>query len=212
MRQGDQICITGNCWIAPFLYNKPIGGFIYQQHKKVIPRPPEDLMLVRGGVTVAQNTVTTRAIYREALIKAFGSVDKAPIPNKEFLNALTAKETPDRDPFIQRDYIYRNEVTGQSVANLVLMECEDMLNPDLPLYPNPTRDCAHMCPFNGPCVSLDDGSDYQTELDLISEPRQVVYDEWRKFIKYPEGTEAPVIDFEQIAQGQFAMETYDDIG
>jgi hypothetical protein len=41
-----------------------------------------------------------------------------------------------------------------------------MLNPDLPLYPNPTRQCPYMCSFLAPCVTMDDGGDWEHELDL----------------------------------------------
>jgi len=48
------------------------------------------------------------------------------------------------------------------------MELEDITNPNLPLYPNPTKDCEYMCPMQAACVALDDGSDWEGTLGTYS--------------------------------------------
>ena len=60
-----------------------------------------------------------------------------------------------------------------------------MLNPDLPLYPNPDRTCQFMCSFNSACVSLDDGSDWESELEMNFQQRERNYDSWRKKVHWP---------------------------
>ncbi len=61
-----------------------------------------------------------------------------------------------------------------------------MINPDLPLYPNPTRDCSHMCSFLNPCVAFDDGSDYQQLLASRFVERDGPWDSyWRKRMPDP---------------------------
>lgn len=75
------------------------------------------------------------------------------------------------------------------------MQAIDMLDPLLPLYPNPTRQCSHLCSFNSPCVSMDDGSDYEYELELGYEYKPGEYDGWRVNLPHPEELNSiPAID------------------
>jgi hypothetical protein len=80
------------------------------------------------------------------------------------MNTLMKSETQDKDRYIVRDKIHRNPEQCYHEAQKILLELEDMLNPDLPLYPNPTRDCSRMCSFLTPCVNMDDGSDWEALL------------------------------------------------
>lgn len=170
-------------WAGPYIYGREMGGFIYQQHRKTIPRAPTKL--VRGGVSIAQNMSTSRLLYKQTLEEVYGTVESAPRENIDYLNGLTLREHPDYDDYIRRDKINRNSASAEAEGTKILLELEDMLNPDLPLYPNPDRDCAVMCSFHSPCVSLDDGSDWRYELDNTMEPRPNSYDPWRSYIKYP---------------------------
>jgi hypothetical protein len=60
-----------------------------------------------------------------------------------------------------------------------------MLNPELPLYPNPTRDCMWDCSFRSVCLAMDDGSDWQFILNSEFAVRNEE-DPWRKRIKWPD--------------------------
>jgi hypothetical protein len=95
-------------------------------------------------------------------------------------------EGPDGDKFITRDFIARNEHTLQAEGVKILMEIEDMLNPDLPLYPNPTRECAqYRCDFLDACVSLDDGSDWESILNEEFKPqKENRADQWRQLLRH----------------------------
>lgn len=170
-------------WGASNIYNKPVAGVIYQQHKKDLPHPPT--VLVRGGVSVAQNMNTTHRLYRQTLIDVYGEVKAAPKANIDYLNGLVAAETEHADKFIRRDILHRNKYNAQSEAQKILLETADMLDPDLAMYPNPTRDCAHMCSFLSPCVSMDDGSDWKFELESETMPRPDSYDAWREGLPDP---------------------------
>lgn len=170
-------------WAAPHIYDKPIGGFIYQQHLKSTPNPGR--LLKNGSVSLAQDQLTTHFMYRKTLIDVYGDVEKAPLANIQFLNQLAQSEGPDFDKFVRIDRIHRNDRSAQSEGAKIIMEIEDMLNPDLPLYPNPTRDCATMCSLLSPCTSLDDGSDWKHELALMTEQRESSYDKWRDKLVWP---------------------------
>ena len=183
-------------WAMPHLYvGKEVGGFYYQQHRKQTPNPGR--ILKNGQVSVAKDQMTSRLLYRQTLIDVYGSVELSGEGHQELLNVLGSQEDEWSDAFVRIDKVYRNERAAQSEGVKIVMELEDMLNPDLPLYPNPTRDCAAFCPFHSPCVALDDGSDYKHILSTLMENRESVYDSWRKKIKWPSGAET-VEDVEKV--------------
>lgn len=169
--------VSAYMWGADAAYTIPVAGVIYQQHKKSLPHGGR--ILQNGSVSTAQNQSTTHRMYRETLIDVYGAVNKAPDANIKYLNSLALTENADADDYIRRDRIYRNAKTSEAESKKILQAAVDMLDPALPLYPNPTRNCAHMCSFLGPCVSLDDGSDFMHDLMLESEPRPEGYDGWR---------------------------------
>ncbi len=180
-------------WAVPLMYDMPVGGFLYQQHRKAIPEPGRILKNLQ--VSVAKDQMTTRALYKQALVNTYGTVEQAPQANQELLSMFAGREHELYDNFVRIDKIGRNERSAQSEGAKILMEAEEMLNPNLPLYPNPTRECATFCPFLSPCVSLDDGGDWKMELDLLMKPRDAVYDSWRKKLKWP-GDQPEVTDAE----------------
>lgn len=181
--------ISSYCWAASRLYNKPIRGFIYQQHRKDLPVDPR--VLASGRLSTAKDQLTTHRHYRRCLIRQYGAVANAPSTNVDFLNWLEEQETSTQDKFIRRDFIYRNQHQIESEGAKILLECEDMLNKDLPLYPTPTRECGHLCDFNSACISLDDGSDWEEELRIGFKSRDQDFESWRKYLVGPKGSEAP---------------------
>lgn len=172
--------ISAYCWAASRMYGKPIRGFIYQQHRKELPVEPR--LLANGKVSITKTQLTTHRHYRRCLINLYGSVEKAPYEAVDFLNWLNEQETCDKDKFVQRDKIFRNEYQVEAEGQKLLMEAEDMLNPHLPLYPNPTRECGHLCDFNSVCISLDDGSDWENELKSAFVSRNLNHESWRKYL------------------------------
>lgn len=176
--------VSAYMWAGPHIYDKPVGGFLYQQHLKSVPKRGRKLQ--NGSISVAQDQLTTHYYYRETLIDTYGSVERSPEKNQNFLRQLLREETETSDRFIRIDKIQRNANQAGAEGMKIMMELEDMLNPNLPLYPTPTRDCVSFCPFYSPCVSMDDGGDWKHELSQIMEPRDTVYDSWRKHVIWPD--------------------------
>lgn len=172
--------ISAYCWLASRLYGRPIYGFIYQQHRKDVPVEPR--ILGTGKISTDSTQLTTHRHYRRSLINLYGDVEAAPKAAIDFLNWLNEQETPSQDKFIRRDIVYRNEFQVEAEGQKILMECEDMLNSNLPLYPNPTRECGHMCSFNSACISMDDGSDWRFELQIGFRKKDADFESWRKFL------------------------------
>ena len=169
-------------WAAGHIYpGRHIKGFIYQQHRKDVPDVPR--LLANGTISTDVRQLTTHAAYRRVLVNLYGpDSQKWPQRNLDCLNTLAVEETADSDRFIRRDRVYRNAYSFQTEGTKILLELEDMLNPNLPLYPNPSRSCAYFCPFYHACVSLDDGSDFMYELELATEQKTEQLDEWRQLL------------------------------
>lgn len=176
--------ISAYYWIARSLYNLPIAGFIYQQHRKAFPDDPR--IKATGKISTAKTQNTSHRHYRKTLIQTYGSVLNAPKENVDFLNYLSEGETELYDKYIRRDRIYRNEAQAEAEGAKIMLELEEMLNPNLPLYPNPTRDCGGMCSFSHACVSLDDGSDWEYELQIGFRQKSGDLDSWRQYLPKPQ--------------------------
>ena len=73
--------------------------------------------------------------------------------------------------YVQREEVYRNQHEVFHCGERVKMEIQDMLAPDLRIYPNATADWYCLkCPFRGPCLAAMDGSDVGFMLDVGYEP------------------------------------------
>jgi hypothetical protein len=177
--------ISAYCWAAQKIYpDREIAGFIYQQHKKQVPGEPK-FLTSSGMFSVSKTQATTYPLYYKALKNLYGDVNKAPAANIEYLNNLAAAEQGDMDAFIRRDYVQRNEAQIASVEEHMVLEAMDMMNPNLPLYPNHTRDCSWDCPFNIACINQDDGGDAQYELESSTVDRAEEDDSWHKHLRLP---------------------------
>ncbi len=174
--------VTAYCWAGSVLYGLPIAGMIYQQHRKDFPNPAR--ILASGKISTAKQQKTTAGNYKKALVNLYGSIDISPAENVACYNELLTRESEDRDDFIQRDRVERNEHQIQAEGAKIMLEVEDILDPNLPLYPNPTRECSY-CNFGSACVSLDDGSDWIYEMELTTEKRSEERDEWRQHLSVP---------------------------
>ncbi len=181
--------ISSYTWAAQKLYGRPIEGLVYWQFSKDKPKAPRTLK--NGSISIAKNQSTSRFLYKLALNRTFGSVDESPTVNQEYLNYLGSTEDENFDRYIRRDWITKNAASQASEGAKILMEIEDMLNPDLPLYPNPTFLCPGFCPFFEPCVSMDDGSDWYQQLDDNTQIRTEGWDAWRKHLKTPDENNEP---------------------
>jgi hypothetical protein len=176
--------VTTYCWAASLLYpGYTVGGVIYQQHRKTIPEWPR--ILANGKLSTAKNQSTDYSFYRQAIINQYGSTEAASKEVLDTLNHLAQQEEVDRNKWVRRDKLFRNAHQMQAEGTKILLECAEMLNPDLSLYPNPTRECT-FCQFKGPCIALDSGEDWDLELEMYTKPREPTYDSWRKHLPAPD--------------------------
>jgi hypothetical protein len=177
--------VTTYVWAASHVYDRPIAGVVYLQFVKNLPEPPR-ILSTTGKISTASNLVTSAPLYEKALINFYGSIERATGAHQNFLTDLMRKEDENKDRFIQREYIFRSRRQCASEAQKILLELEDMLNPDLPLYPNPTRECSRMCSFVQPCVAFDRNEDWEGMLAEGFSARDQAPDRmWRRRLPDP---------------------------
>ena len=95
-------------------------------------------------------------------------------------------ESEDRDNFIRRDRIRK---TPEQIANTgakILLEVEDMINPELAHYPNMTKDCSWDCSFRDVCTMMDRDDDWESLLNETTKERSEERDTWRKHLTIAE--------------------------
>lgn len=167
-------------WAAHCIFNKPIAGGILHEFRKELPNVPK--LLSTGRISHAQNQKTTHGLYKQALIDLYGTVDKAPNTNSKCLNDLAMRESEDRDDFIRRTRTRRNQAQLEAEGTKIMMEGTDMCNPDLPLYPNPTRDCSWDCTFRDICIMVDRDDDWEHSLNDTTIQRKEEMSTWRQHL------------------------------
>ncbi len=168
--------VSAYCWAATQIYGVRFEGMVYQQFLKTPPAPPK--MLKNGQLSKAKDQPTTYALYKAALIERFGGV---PDEYADYLAALAARETPEGDQFIRIDLVRRNEAQMRAEGWKIMAEAREMLDPELPLYPNPTFQCAFDCHFREPCIEVDSGGDAEYLLKTAYRPRRELTG-WRERI------------------------------
>jgi hypothetical protein len=191
--------ISAYMWAAEQRYQHPFYGFIYLQLTKDVAKPPKRLK--DGTLSVDKKQKTTYYLFKNEVIKDYGSVQKAPNKIIEMLNYLADLETPEGDRFIRWDFILRNDNQKLATYINIMAEAKMMINKDLFLFPNPTRDCGWDCPFREICIAMDQGrqDDVISMIDADFEVRPDTLehndDNWRSRIAWPETPmEAAAID------------------
>lgn len=160
-------------------------GIVWQQHKKLVPHPPEKLK--KGGLSLDIRQSTTYRLYKRAVIEEYGTI---PAKYLDILATLANQQDYDGDRFVRRDVLRLNEKQREAEQQKIIDEVLEMLDPNLILYPNPTKDCSWDCPFKAPCLALDDGSDAELLLGLGYTQWSGYKDDWRARIKYPAAIES----------------------
>jgi hypothetical protein len=175
--------ISTYSWGGRLFYGRDIEGILWLQFRKKVPDAP--IELAKGGYSQNKQQSTTYGLYYRTLMQKYGRI---PVAYNNYLNHLASLETPDADHFIRRDIVRRNVQFCLSEQEKIAQEVNEMLNPKLPMYPNPTKDCSWECPFRTPCLMQDDGSDYRGYIsENYRRPEVIGYDHsWRDRIKWPE--------------------------
>jgi len=178
MRMATDPQMKAYTWAAEQVYGMDFEGAIMTQLLKSYPKPPNRLKT--GGFSQDIRQKTTYGLYRQALLDAYGNV---PTNYVEFLNKLAAEESVEGNRFIRRDCIHHNRAVKENTYNSIILEGKDMLNLELPLYPNETMNCSWDCgAFRNVCIVREEGGDYEELLrnDFVVSTRGKEEPRWRK--------------------------------
>lgn len=129
--------------------------------RKNYPKPPT---VLKNGISLSvdrQNEGTNAELFMEAINEFdarrewFEDDDKA----QRYYDYLVQRGD---DLFIQRDVVPYNEHEMYNTGEHLKMIAQEMLNPEINIYPNPSgSSMCTRCVFRQPCLSKDDGSDWQ---------------------------------------------------
>lgn len=149
--------ISAYAWAAQHFYGREFEGVLFTQFKKHSGLSPKRLQ--NGALSTDKSQATTFAAFQAALQTHSGNGDY-----QKFIDWLKTQETEEGDLAIRRDLVRRNQHAVVAQSEIILSESKDMLNRNLKLYPNPTRDCAWDCQFREVCIAQDSGYDYEQML------------------------------------------------
>ena len=171
--------ISAYIWATEQYYQVEVEGVIYTQFAKKAPEPPQELK--KGGFSKSKAQSTTFYLYRDTLLKAY---DKIPEEYTDILNHLDRQITDEGDQYIRTDKVVRNRQSKESTYRHIVAEAKEMLDPELNTYPNPTRDCSWDCPYMPLCLLMDEGGDWEYQLENFYKPKDDARDAWK--LKIPE--------------------------
>jgi hypothetical protein len=156
--------ITSYCAALMLVLGLDIRGFLYAEIRKDYPRPPEELKRITSGrkYSINVNQSTTEDIARETFLRNDEGAYRAG-KYDEFLAKLHA----DPPKYHQRFPVIQGHEKLVNTLKNVSMEAMEMSNPDLFIYPSPSKMNCQGCAFKGPCLGKYNDEDYIYTLDSL---------------------------------------------
>lgn len=134
---------------------------LYNVLEKGCIKQPSVLQSGKGLSVDRQKEFTTPELFRQSLTERnmwswFESNAKA----QDYLEFLETRQ------FCRRAVVRRSPTELTNMGSMITAVARDMLNPEAVLYPTPSDSwyCIY-CPFRGPCLATNDGSDTRVMLD-----------------------------------------------
>lgn len=149
-----------------------VRGFVYHEQKKAYPAPPKENKHRRLGrrFSVSYSQDTSYGIFLETVQEQDQEAFEQGLYD-DYLHYLK-EEGPQ---FYQRYQIAKTDDELRTVALNLYLEAKDMVDPDLPMYPNPGRFSCGTCAFIEPCQERFARRDYQYFLDTMMEKKEKHY-------------------------------------
>jgi hypothetical protein len=166
----DQIATY--CWAVRIGLGLNIQGFLYHEQLKGFPEPPKENKVIRLGrkFSVAANQTTDYETYLATVREHDTAAYEAGLYD-DFLKQLKEVGTT----FYQRFKIYKTDYELWQVYLNLLAEVRDITSPNLQIYPTPGRFSCNNCAFQVPCISKNQGHDYQYTLDTMYVKKEPYY-------------------------------------
>jgi hypothetical protein len=145
--------------------NIDVRGFVYAEYRKAFPSPPAILSRLSGGraFSVGKNQATTLEIYRRTVQE----MDTQAFEDgcyTEYLAWLNSKDAP---KFHQRFVIIKTDEELANIWDCLTEEAQDMIDPNLRLYPSVGKFVCGNCAYRQPCVGQFRGEDHIYTLNSL---------------------------------------------
>jgi len=138
-------------WAAQKVTGKQFKGIIYNELLKALPSPPA--VLKNGNLSVNKNQNTTLDLFLRSIKE--GDYDAAPY--LDVLEHLRAQG----NKFFRRTQVSRSQRELEILEKRIATEAQEMVRPDVAIYPTPGPfNCAY-CDFKAPCMGIQDGSEIE---------------------------------------------------
>lgn len=143
--------------------SEKVSGVLYNGLRKKAPTKPQRLK--SGGLSKAKSIDTTYHVYRQAVLDAgLNLADYADI-----LGHLESKE----NDFFLRFELRRTQQELVMAYQRLIIEIQEMIRPDVAIYPNPTHDCIYRCPFKELCLIENFGGNIDAAIETSFEEAPV---------------------------------------
>lgn len=148
-----------------------LAGIVYQALRKAAPKPPT--LLKAGTPSLNKQTECTTAQLFDKTINELGlrALYEADVKMQAYYSHLVSMGDKQ---FVWREPVVRNKSQKESAGYRLYLEALDMFDPNIRIYPNPTKDYTCLnCIFRQPCVSLEAGYDWES---MIADNYESNYD------------------------------------
>lgn len=134
-----------------------VKGFIYHQQKKGYPQPPTENKTIRLGrrFSVSKTQDTDYDTYANTVMKEDREAYDAGYYD-EFLDFLRVEGVK----FYNRVQVSKTPYELDQVGRNIFLEAQEMMNPNLVIYPSTGKMGCSSCAFREPCVGKNAGHDY----------------------------------------------------
>jgi hypothetical protein len=155
-----------------------VRGFVYVELRKAQVAAPKKNKVQRLGrwFSVNKQQAVTAELYIATVSEEDPEAYEAGLYD-EFISFIEGEGME----FHRRYQIMKTDVELLEIERMIWLEAQDMIDPNLRIYPNPGRFNCQFCAFRQPCLGMYDGSDFQYLLDETMERRTKHY--WEEKIK-----------------------------
>jgi len=163
----DEQCTT-YLWAGPLeaqmygLEYTDITTIDYVAIRKAFPRPPTPLKNSMPSMDRQKESTTAEMFAKYIKDNNLKVVYDGSVKMQEYYAYLLERG---EKQFVWVESTHRNSAQIANAGLRLYYEAKDMLDPDLILYPNPSKNysCTR-CRFRSPCIAAEDGSDWEAML------------------------------------------------
>ena len=167
-------------WAAHQLFRLPFEGIIFVHLLKELPQYPKT---TKNGLSIAKNQKTSALLYKEAMNAIYV---KPKVPTRsvvDFYNGLLSSEDAEGDRYIKFTQVAKTIEALHITTDTIQLEVEDMIQPNIRIYPNPMWTCAFDCEFLELCEGMTNGESIERLISTEFQKRENTTEVFPKEVK-----------------------------